>query len=56
MIPQTFTFSLSKILKNFAAKEKIQIISEQYTGFGKKEIPRLLIPNTFAEFAYFLIC
>jgi methionine biosynthesis protein MetW len=45
----------TKDFKELCAKEKIQIMSERYTGVGKKEIPRLLIPNTFAEFAYFLI-
>jgi methionine biosynthesis protein MetW len=53
--PNIHLFTI-KDFKEFCSKEKIQIISEQYTGFGKKEIPRLLIPNTFAEFAYFLIC
>jgi methionine biosynthesis protein MetW len=45
----------TKDFKELCAKEKIQIMSERYTGLGKREIPRLLIPNTFAEFAYFLI-
>lgn len=45
----------TKDFKEFCNKEKIQIISERYTGLGKKKISRFLIPNIFSEFAYFLI-
>ena len=52
--PNIHLFTI-KDFKELCAKEKIKIISERFSGFGKKEIPGFFIPNIFAEFAYFLI-
>ena len=41
--------------KEFCGKEKITIHRESYTGAGKRKISKKIIPNFFAEFAYFLI-
>lgn len=52
--PNIHLFTI-KDFRELCAKEKIKIISERFSGFGKKEIPALFAPNIFAEFAYFLV-
>lgn len=52
--PNIHLFTI-KDFKEFCVKENIKIISEKFTGLGKKEIPEFLAPNIFSEFAYFLI-
>lgn len=42
-----------KDFKIFCRKEKIKIVSEHFTGFGKKTVPACLLPNLLAEFSYF---
>ena len=41
--------------KEFCMKEEITIHKESYTGAGKRKTSEKVIPNFFAEFAYFLI-
>jgi len=41
--------------RDFCRKEKIKIIDENFTGLGKKSVPKFLMPNLLSEFAYFLL-
>lgn len=52
--PNIHLFTI-KDFREFCRKEKLNIISEYYTGIGKRSIPKYCIPNLFAEFAYFLL-
>jgi len=52
--PNIHLFTI-KDFKDFCKKENITIISESYTGFNKKAIPKNFFPNLFSEFAYFLL-
>jgi methionine biosynthesis protein MetW len=52
--PNIHLFTI-KDFKEFCRDEKITIHKESYTGVGKRKTSKKLIPNFFAEFAYFLI-
>ena len=52
--PNIHLFTI-KDFKEFCRKEKITIHKESYTGAGKRKTSEKIIPNFFAEFAYFLI-
>jgi methionine biosynthesis protein MetW len=52
--PNIHLFTI-KDFKEFCRDEKITIHKESYTGAGKRKTSKKLIPNFFAEFAYFLI-
>jgi len=52
--PNIHLFTI-KDFREFCRKEQLYIISEYYTGIGKRNIPKHCIPNMFAEFAYFLL-
>jgi methionine biosynthesis protein MetW len=52
--PNIHLFTI-KDFKEFCRDEKITIHKESYTGAGKRKTSQKIIPNFFAEFAYFLI-
>jgi methionine biosynthesis protein MetW len=52
--PNIHLFTI-KDFKEFCRKERITIHKESYTGAGKRKTPEKIVPNFFAEFAYFLI-
>ncbi len=52
--PNIHLFTI-KDFKEFCKKENFRITKQYFTGLGKKKIPAFLLPNFFAEFAYFLI-
>jgi methionine biosynthesis protein MetW len=52
--PNIHLFTI-KDFKDFCWKEKIKILDENFTGFGKRAVPKVLLPNLFSEFAYFLL-
>ncbi len=52
--PNIHLFTI-KDFREFCRKEKLHIIDEYYTGFEKRTISKFLLPNFFAEFAYFLL-
>ena len=52
--PNIHLFTI-KDFKEFCRDEKITIHKESYTGAGKRKTSKKIMPNFFAEFAYFLI-
>ena len=52
--PNIHLFTI-KDFRDFCRKEKIKIVDENFTGLGKKSVPKFLMPNLFSEFAYFLL-
>ncbi len=52
--PNIHLFTI-KDFKEFCKKEGLLIHDQKFMGMGKHNIPKLLKPNFFAEFAYFLI-
>lgn len=52
--PNIHLFTI-KDFRDFCQKESITIIDENFTGLGKKSVPKFLMPNFFSEFAYFLL-
>ena len=52
--PNIHLFTIKDFI-NFCRKEKIKILDVNFTGFGKRRIPKALLPNLFSEFAYFLL-
>jgi len=52
--PNIHLFTIKDFIE-FCGKEKIKILDDNFTGFGKRTIPKALMPNLFSEFAYFLL-
>jgi len=52
--PNIHLFTI-KDFTEFCKNQDIKIIDKNFTGFNKKSIPQFLMPNLFAEFAYFLL-
>jgi methionine biosynthesis protein MetW len=52
--PNIHLFTI-KDFREYCRKKTLKIERQFYTGLGKKIIPTALVPNFFAEFAYFLI-
>jgi methionine biosynthesis protein MetW len=52
--PNIHLFTIKDFI-DFCRKEKIKILGDNFTGLGKRTIPKVLMPNLFSEFAYFLL-
>jgi methionine biosynthesis protein MetW len=52
--PNIHLFTIKDFI-DFCRKEKIEILDYNFTGYGKRTIPKFLVPNLFSEFAYFLL-
>ncbi len=52
--PNIHLFTVKDFI-NFCSKQNFKIIDKFFTGLGRRKIPTYLLPNFFAEFAYFLI-
>jgi methionine biosynthesis protein MetW len=52
--PNIHLFTI-KDFRDFCRKKNLHIIEQYFTGIGKNIIPPVMLPNFFAEFAYFLI-
>ena len=52
--PNIHLFTIKDFIE-FCGKEKIKILDNNFTGLGKRTIPKVLMPNLFSEFAYFLL-
>ena len=52
--PNIHLFTIKDFI-DFCRKEKIKILDYNFTGFGKRTVPKSLLPNLFSEFAYFLL-